>query len=131
MRCIRFGYRLPLDRRANLEQHDIAKRQLEALRKLRDYQTESIAQEVGNAYRSVQSQKTSLDIYTKNLEVAQLNLKYAKLMLESGSTNRDVLEAQQALTQTEASILSAKTELYLATLNLKNAMGEDLITTGQ
>jgi len=120
-------YRVPLDRRAVIEEHEIAKRRLETLKTLREYQLESIAEEVGRAYRECQSQKTSLAIYTNNLRTAQENLVLANRMMEEASgTNRDVLDAQEALTRTEGNILSAKTELFLAVLRLKSAMGEDL-----
>jgi len=125
-------YKVPLDRRAVREEHEIAARELETLKKLRTYQLESIAEEVGRAYRAYHSQKTSLGIFTSNLAVAQENLVLANRMMdEANGTNRDVLDAQEALTQTEGSILSARTELYLAVLNIKNAMAEDLNTTGQ
>lgn len=120
-------YRVPLDKRALIEEQTTTQRNLEILKKLRQYQLESIAEEVGQAYRTYQSEKTSLAIYTNNLKTAQENLMLANRMMEEASgTNRDVLDAQAALTQTEANIISARTGLYLAILNLKNAMGEDL-----
>jgi outer membrane protein TolC len=120
-------YRLPLDKRALIEQQQTAEINLEILKRLREYQLQSIAEEVGRAYRTYQSEKTSLEIYLNNLKTAQENLTLANRMMEEASgTNRDVLDAQAALTQTEANILSAKTGLYLAVLNLKNVMGEDL-----
>ncbi len=122
-------YRVPLDRRAVREEHQIASRELETMKKLREYQLESIAEEVGRAYRAYQSEKTSLAIYTSNLATAQENLELAnRMLIEANYTNRDVLEAQEALTRTEGNILSARTELYLAALDLKDAMGEDLGT---
>jgi outer membrane protein TolC len=125
-------YKVPLDRRAVREEREIAARDLETLKKLRTYQLEGIAEEVGRACRACESQKTTLKIFTDNLQVAQENLLLANRMVdEANGTNRDVLDAQEALTQTQGSILSAKTELYLAVLNLKNAMGEDLNTIGQ
>ncbi len=92
---------------------------------------ELIAQQVRNAYRQVEASKNSLDIYSQNLDVAQKNLSYAERMVEEGeSDNRNVLDAQDALTQVETGILSAKTNLYLAHIDLKYAMGEDLTTIG-
>ncbi len=120
-------YRVALDKRALLEEQQTVERNLEILKRLSHYQLESIAEEVGRAYRTYQSEKTSLEIYTNNLKTARENLDLANRMMEEASgTNRDVLDAQAALTQTEANILSAKTGLYIAILNLKNAMGEDL-----
>jgi outer membrane protein TolC len=120
-------YRVALDKRALLEEQQTTERNLEVLKLLKQYQLESIAEEVGRAYRTYQSEKTSLEIYTNNLKTAKENLELANRMMEEASgTNRDVLDAQAALTQTEANILSAKTGLYIAILTLKNAMGEDL-----
>ena len=39
-----------------------------------------------------------------------------------------MIEAQQALTEADSSLLSAKTDLYLAAIDLKRVMGEDLTT---
>ncbi|MDI6828463.1 MAG: TolC family protein [Armatimonadota bacterium] len=123
--------RLPLDKRAIKEEQEIAERELNILNEQRAFQAERIAEEVRSAYRALESTSTSLDILTTNLEVAKQNLHIAERMVEEGQgDNRDVLSAQEALTRAESGIISAKIDLYLATLELKYAIGEDLTTVG-
>ncbi len=122
---------IPLDRRISREERDIAARGLDILSEQRAFRTEEIAEEVRSAYRSFEATSTSLDIFSQNLEVAQQNLHIAERMVEEGEgDNRDVLSAQEALTGVESGIISAKTDLYLAIIDLKYAMGEDLTTMG-
>ncbi|MCL6520356.1 MAG: TolC family protein [Armatimonadetes bacterium] len=123
--------RLPLDKRAIKEEQAIVERELNILNEERAFQMERIAEEVRSAYRALESTATSLEILTTNLEVAKQNLHIAERMVEEGEgDNRDVLSAQEALTHAEMGIISAKIDLYLATLELKYAMGEDLTTIG-
>ena len=120
---------LPLDKRALQANKDIAEKDLQILRDRQDYQTDQITEEVRRAYRAVESAKISLEIYTQNLTTAQDGLHYAERLVEEGEgSNRDVLDAQQALSEVQVGLLSAKTELYLASMRLKQAMGEDLTT---
>jgi len=122
-------YSVPLDRRIVQEKRDIATRQLDVLRNLRAFQTDQIVEEVRTAYRRVESARASIEILTKNKEVAQQNIDFANLMVANDvGTSRDVVEAQQALTEADTSLLSAKTDLYLAVIDLKRVMGEDLTT---
>lgn len=123
--------RLPLDKRAIKEEQAIVERELNILNEERAFQMERIAEEVRSAYRALESTATSLEILTTNLEVAKQNLHIAERMVEEGEgDNRDVLSAQEALTHAEMGIISAKIDLYLATLELKYAMGEDLTKIG-
>lgn len=120
-------YSLPLDRRAAEEKRDTASRQLEVLRNLRLFQMDQITEEVRSAYRRLESTRSSLEILKQNKTVAQNNLHIANRMMEEGEgSSRDVLDAQQALTEVDSSLLSTNTDLYLATIELKRAMGEDL-----
>ncbi|MHB0998840.1 MAG: TolC family protein [Armatimonadota bacterium] len=122
---------LPLDRRIDLEDRNIAERGLDLLQKQRAFRAEQIAEEIRRAYRSIEAANTSLQIYTQNLNDAKENLRIAERMVEEGEgDNRDVLEAQNELTRVTSSIVSARIDLYLASVNLKYAMGEDLTTLG-
>ncbi|MCL5105556.1 MAG: TolC family protein, partial [Armatimonadetes bacterium] len=124
-------YRLPIDRRAALEDREITERELDVMHRMRVYQMERIAQEVRNAYRSFEASKSSVDILGRNLETAKKNLESAQTMVDEGlDDNRNLLEAQRSLTETETGLLSAKVELYLAGINLKYAMGEDITVIG-
>ena len=124
-------YTFPLDKRIDRENRDSAARQLELLGRLKAYRMESIAEQVRRAHRDVQTAKTSVDILSQNVQVARDNLKLAQRMVEEGlDDNRNVLEAQDSLTKVESGLLSARAELYLSSINLKLAMGEDLAAVG-
>jgi cobalt-zinc-cadmium efflux system outer membrane protein len=118
---------LPLDKRALQANRDITEKELQILRERQDYQTDQITEEVRRAYRGVESAKISLEIYGQNLVTAEEGLRLAQRMVEEGEgSNRDVLDAQQALSEVEVGVLSAKTDLFLAGVRMRQAMGEDL-----
>lgn len=126
-----FEYRLPFDKRRDLEQREIVKRDLSVLQDLRALQRERIIEDVRGAYRSIDSAKASLEIYTQNLAVTEKNLYIAKRLVEEGEDdNRNVIEAQEALAGVQSSINAAKIDLYLAVVDLKYAIGEDLTGIG-
>lgn len=124
-------YSIPLDRRIIQEDRDTATRQLDVLRNLRIFQMDQITEQVRSAYRGVESARASLVILADNKTVAVENLRIANRMMEEGEgSSRDVLDAQQALTEVDSNLLSGNTDLYLATIELKRAMGEDLTQMG-
>lgn len=124
--------KVPLDKRTITEDRAVAERGLEILLQQKKFQEEQINQEVRQAYRTYESANTSLQIFTQNLSEAQSNLHIAERMVEEGEgDNRDVLDAQSGLTRVTSSIVSARIDLYLASVNLKYAMGEDLSKLGQ
>jgi len=124
-------YRFPIDKRVDAERRDIANRDLDVLRRLRTYQMEQVTEQVRRAYRNVETAKTTLDILSENVKVAEDNLRLALRMVEEGiDDNRVVLDAQESLTQVEVGLLSAKVDLYLAGINLLYAMGQDLTVLG-
>ena len=126
-----FEMRFPVDRRTIREDRDVAKRGLEIMQQLRTYRMEQIAEEVRQAHRSVERSRNSLEILTGNLKAAKKSLDDANTMLLEGLvSNREVLDAQKAQTNAESGLLAAKTDLYLATLDMKYYMGEDLTTIG-
>ena len=70
-----------------------------------------------------------MEILAQNKTSAEDNLRIANRMMEEGEgSSRDVLDAQLAVTEVDSSLLSAKTDLFLATIDLKRAMGEDIST---
>ena len=124
-------YSMPLDRRIIRENRDTAARQLDVLRNLRLFQMDQIAEQVRSAYRRVDSARASLQILAQNKTVAVENLRIANRMMEEGEgSSRDVLDAQQAITEVDSNLLSANTDLYLATIDLKRATGEDITQMG-
>ena len=126
-----FEYNIPLDRRISVEKAYTASRQVEVLDTLRSFEMDQITEQVRSAYRSIESARASIEILTQNNTQAVENLRIANRMMEEGEgSSRDVLDAQQSLTEVDSSLLSAKTDLYLATIDLKRAMGEDITQMG-
>jgi outer membrane protein TolC len=124
-------YRIPLDKRISVENQKVATRDLDILSKLRTYQMEEVTQQIRDAYRRLETSKTTLGILSSNVKVAEDNLKLAQRMVDEGiDDNLVVLDAQDSLTQVESGLLSAKIDLYLAAINLKYAMGQDLTYMG-
>jgi outer membrane protein TolC len=122
---------LPLDQRAAKEDKETAERAIDILKQQKAFQIEQIVDQVRSSYQSYESAKTSYEIFSQNLSVAQENLRIAQRMVEEGEgDNRDVVSAQQNLSAVQGSILSAKTNLYLAVIRLRYTMGEDLTVMG-
>lgn len=122
-------YNIPLDQRVVREKRQNVTRQLDLLGSQRDFEMETITEEVRAAYRRVESTRASLDILAQNKISAEDNLRIANRMMEVGKgSSRDVLDAQLSVTEVDSSILSAKTDYFLATIDLKRTMGEDIST---
>lgn len=123
-------YRIPLDSRSLAADKETAARDLEVMKTRRGLEVERIVQEVRNAFRAIEESKATLEIFSENLKIAEKSLTLATRMFEEGlRDNRNVLDAQQDIARIKNDILVAKTDLYLAGLNLKYSMGEDLTTT--
>jgi len=121
-------YRIPLDKRTLREERDTARRQVVVLEETQRVERERIKDEIRISYRAVEAAKSSLDIYGRNLSVAEYNLKLAQQMVDEGlAVNREVLEAQDSLTRTQSGLLSAQTNYYLAWIALNWAMGDDIM----
>lgn len=124
--------KIPLDKRIISEDRIIAERALDILQQQKLFREEQINQEIRQSYRAYESANMSLQIFTQNLSEAQNNLHIAERMVEEGEgDNRNVLEAQNDLTRVTSSIVSARIDLYLASVNLRYAMGEDITKLGQ
>ena len=120
-------FRVPLDKRIIKENRDIASRALDILAEENTYQKERIAEDVRQSYRTLEQAQISLGIYSDNLDRAKEQLHFAQRLMEEGEgSSRDLLDAQASLTKVESGVLSAKTGIFLARMNLKHAVGEDL-----
>ena len=120
-------YTAPLDKRRDRETRDIASRNLSVARTLRDLQIEEIREEVRNAHRALEADRASLKISLDNQAEALHNLDLAQKMVDEGlRDNREILDAKDSLTRLQSSLIAAKINLYLDSLRLKRAMGEDL-----
>lgn len=121
----------PMDTRTSESERDISERELKNLAEQRAYKGDQIAEEIRDAYRSLESTKTSITIYSQNLSAAETRLHIAQRMIEEGlGSNREELEAREALIQVQSSLLAAKKDYYLAGVNLRYAMGEDITGMG-
>ena len=122
-------YSFPIDNRVTEQKRDNLERDLDVTRQLRLFETERVAEEVRSACRAVESARLSLEIFSQNMKLADDNVRRAQRMMEEDlGTTRDVLDAQASLFRVEGGRLSALIDLYLASMNLKYAMGEDLAT---
>ncbi len=122
---------LPLDQRVIRQNRDTSARSLQLLKEQRTFRLEEIAEQIRNAYRGYAAAKISLDIYSQNLAVAEKGIYLAQRLVDEGEgSNRDILDAQQALTDVQGGMLSARAKLYLACIRLKLAMGDDLTKMG-
>ena len=120
-------YTIPLDKRTLREERNTARRQLTLLGETLRVERERIKDEVRAAHRALEAAKSSLGILDRNLKVTEQSLYLAQRMVAEGLVpNREILEAQQALTETQSGILSARTDYYLAWVELKWSLGEDL-----
>ncbi len=120
-------YSLPVGNTPLKENRAMAQRNLTQLLADREYQRQQVKNEVLAAVRRVEATAASIDIYQENVKVAEANLTLARRMVEEGlRLNRDLLDAQVALTRTRSSLLSAKIEHYLARMTLLRALGRDL-----
>lgn len=121
-------FSVPLDKRILREEKDGTARDLNLLKELRSFEADQVAGNVRAAYRARETADNTLRILGQNLETARENLRLAQRMVEEGlSSNRDVLEAQEALMTVESGLLAARLNFYLAGINLRKAMGEDLL----
>ena len=120
-------FSFPLDMRTAREDRDTAARELQNVGDQRAYKKDQIVKEVRAAFRSLESARTSITIYSQNLSAAEERLHMAQRMTEEGlGSNREELEAREALVQVQSSLLAAKNDYYLAGVNLRYAMGEDI-----
>ncbi len=120
-------YSISLDKQIENERVDELTRNISLAEDARLYQMENIAGEVRRAYRDLQLARANHENLLQRKTVAQDNLRIAERMLEEGiSDNRNVLDAQEALTEADNGLLRAKSQIYLARTRLDYAMGVDL-----
>ncbi|HEY3297965.1 MAG TPA: TolC family protein [Armatimonadota bacterium] len=120
-------YKFPIDKRIAAEDRNITARALDTLRRQRAFSSEQIVNDVRTAYRSLDTARVSLGIYTQSLDTAKENLRIAQRMVEEGEGDSlSVVEAQKNLADNESNIAGAKMTLFLARKQLEYAMGENL-----
>jgi len=125
-----FGLRVsvPVSKKTLQENQATAERNLAILDYLESYQRQQIVDEVRGLARSAEAARKNLELLTANLQIAQRAVQIAQRFIEEGlKDNRDLLEAQQQVTSTESSILDAKVNYFLTMVNLRRALGQDLL----
>lgn len=88
---------------------------------------QQVVASVRTQMRAAASAQAQTDIAMKNLEVASLSVYDANLMVQEGlSTTLYLVNAQTSLVQTQTSVVQSRVGYYLATMRLRQAMGEDV-----
>jgi outer membrane protein TolC len=125
------AYTFSLDRRIDKENRDTTARDLDVLQRSRLFQIDQVKQDVRTAYIAVETARESLEVLQSNVDAADKSLHAAQRMVDEGiADNRNVVDAVTARAQAQSGLLSAKIALYLAAVNLKYVMGEDLTGMG-
>jgi len=90
---------------------------------------QQVTADVRSQVHAADAARANVDIAAKGLEVAQRSFQIAGRMVEEGlATNRDLLDAQNALATSGTSLVTGKINYYLATVRLKRSMGVDVGT---
>jgi outer membrane protein TolC len=119
---------LPIRSRRLEENARIAQRSLMVSEQDRQDIRLRIAAEVRNYVRAAQAAADNVDSATQNLAAAQESMDAAQLLLEEGrGDNRNLIDAQDELTGSEALVFTAKIDYYLATVRLQQAMGMNVL----
>ena len=88
-----------------------------------------VTADVRSQVRAADAARANVDIAAKGLEVAQRSFQIAGRMVEEGlATNRDLIDAQNALANSGTSLVAGRINYYLATVRLKRSMGVDVGT---
>jgi outer membrane protein TolC len=96
-------------------------------RQQRENLKQQIIADVRSQIRAAQTAQASVDIAIQSVELSKRGLYISQRMVEEGlASNRDLLDAQKALTDSESNLITSKINYYLATVGLQRAIGLDL-----
>jgi len=119
---------LPIRSRRLEEAAAIARRLLMVSEQDRHDWRQRIAAEVRNLARAARAAEDNVESAEQNLAAAQVSLDAAQIFVEEGlGDNRNLIDAQDALTSSEALHLTAPIDYYLTTVRLKRAVGENIL----
>jgi outer membrane protein TolC len=124
------GLRLsvPVNKTVLRENEATTERNLATLARMREFDRQEIVEEVRSLVRAQETARSNIDLLTENLKVAEQSLRLAQRLIEEGlADNRNLLDAQSALTATRSSLLSARIDYYLTTVSLTRALGRDMM----
>jgi outer membrane protein TolC len=124
------GLRLsvPVNKTVLRENEATAERNLAIIERMREFDRQEIVEEVRSLVRAQETARSNIALLTENLKVAEQSLRLAQRLIEEGlADNRNLLDAQSALTSTRSSLLSAQIDYYLTTVSLNRALGRDLM----
>jgi outer membrane protein TolC len=125
-----FGLRLsaPVNKVALREDEATANRNITQLQRMEELDRQEIVDEVRSLVRAQETSKSNIDLLTENLKVAEQSFRLAQRLIEEGlADNRNLLDAQSALTNTQSSLISAKIDYAVTSVSLRRALGEDLL----
>jgi hypothetical protein len=95
---------------------------------MQELDRQQIVNEVRSLVRAQETAKSNIDLLTENLKVAEQSLRLAQRLIEEGlADNRNLLDAQSALTSTQSSLISAKIDYAVTSVSLRRALGQDLL----
>ena len=120
--ALSFG--LPIDRL--VERNAYRSSQFDLSQAMRSYEEFHDSLEVGvrSTFRELERRKKSLDIQTQLISDQERNAKIAQLRFEQGNfSNRDVVEAQQALLDARNALIREKVDYEIARLRLLKDLG--------
>jgi outer membrane protein TolC len=119
---------VPVSKKTLTENQAQAERNLAILDYLEGFEQQQIVDEVRGLIRSAATSLKNLELLEENLRISQRSLQIAQRLIEEGlKDNRDLLDAQQQLTAAESAILDAKVNYFLTMVNLRRALGQDLL----
>jgi outer membrane protein TolC len=99
---------------------------LVALREQEDLK-QRVLLEVRSRVRATEAAEARVKIASDSVKVAEKNLQIATEMVNEGLvSNRDLVDAQDGVTNSEISLLDSKVSHYLARVGLQRVLGEDL-----
>lgn len=115
---------LPLDRLAERNAYRSSRIALDRARRSLDEFEDNLAVDVRRTFRELVRRKQSLDIQTELIEDQQRNVSIAKMRFERGDvSNREVVEAQEALLEALNTRIREKVDYEIARLNLLRNLG--------
>lgn len=115
---------IPFDQRDERDALRSAELALDAAERRLAEQTDSTALEVRESFSRLRSLTVSVEIETKNIEIAEKRAKNALLQFRNGTlSNRDVVEAANGLLDARNAYINALTEYEVQRLNLLRQVG--------